>query len=321
MWQIKKPWPWPPAIGSSLSSIYLTLTERTHPWRGPSGGGACTIRHQPPQCPAPSTSPSSISGPWAASVSRALTFAQRFSDAVEGLGFNHAALKDLFNSALDEPLNWWRMRGLDHLTFVGFIDFLARQVNPPSEEAAVPPVVAEYTAAFPEVARRAAAPPVVADDAAAPQKASEEAAAPPEAADDAAAAPPVEVNPPAAFDEAAAPPVAADEAAASHSRRWRRRRKKVSSTLQSLEAVPEPSAGQEAIPEPPKLLALPAPPPSASPCRRHPSASPSRRLPSASPCRRLPSTSPCWRHPGFLSCRAHPGSLPSCWLPPGLLTG
>ncbi len=105
-------------------------------------------------------------------------FALEFSGAAEGLGFNEAALKDLFNSALDEPLNWWRMRGLDHLTFVGFIDFIARQVNLPAEEAAAPTVVAEYAAAFPEVARRAAAPPVAAEEPAAPPEAVEEAAAP-----------------------------------------------------------------------------------------------------------------------------------------------
>ncbi len=51
-------------------------------------------------------------------------FAQEFSDAAEGLGFNHAALKDMFNSVLDEPLSWWRMRGLDHLR--EFVEFLAR---------------------------------------------------------------------------------------------------------------------------------------------------------------------------------------------------
>ncbi len=44
-------------------------------------------------------------------------FALEFSGAAEGLGYNDAALKDLFNSALDEPLSWWRMRGLDHLNF------------------------------------------------------------------------------------------------------------------------------------------------------------------------------------------------------------
>ncbi len=61
-------------------------------------------------------------------------------------------------------------------------------------------------------------------------------------------------------DGAPAPPVAPDEAAASRSQKRRRRRKKGSSTLQGLEAVPEPSAGQEAVPEPLQLLALPAPP-------------------------------------------------------------
>ncbi len=40
-------------------------------------------------------------------------FALRFSGAVEGLGYNDMALKDHFNSALEEPLNWWRIRGLE----------------------------------------------------------------------------------------------------------------------------------------------------------------------------------------------------------------
>ncbi len=68
------------------------------------------------------------------------TFAQRFSDAAEGLGFNHAALKDMFNSVLDEPLSWWRMRGLDHLPFGEFVGFLARS---PATEAGAPPVAVE----------------------------------------------------------------------------------------------------------------------------------------------------------------------------------
>ncbi len=38
-------------------------------------------------------------------------FAVEFSGAAEGLDYNDEALKDLFNSALDEPLSWWRMRG------------------------------------------------------------------------------------------------------------------------------------------------------------------------------------------------------------------
>ncbi len=65
------------------------------------------------------------------------SFALKLSGAAEGLGFNEAAIKDLFNSALDEPLNWWMMR--DRLTFVGFTNFLARQGNPQAEEASVPP--------------------------------------------------------------------------------------------------------------------------------------------------------------------------------------
>ncbi len=47
-------------------------------------------------------------------------FALRFSGAVEGLGYNDAALKDLLNSALEEPPNWWRMRSLEHLIFGEF---------------------------------------------------------------------------------------------------------------------------------------------------------------------------------------------------------
>ncbi len=38
-------------------------------------------------------------------------FAVEFSGAAEGLDYNDEALKDLFNSALDKPLSWWRMRG------------------------------------------------------------------------------------------------------------------------------------------------------------------------------------------------------------------
>ncbi len=57
-------------------------------------------------------------------------FAVEFSGAAEGLGYNDAALKDLFNSALDEPLSWWRMRGLDHLNFGQFVDSLVRSPIP-----------------------------------------------------------------------------------------------------------------------------------------------------------------------------------------------
>ncbi len=54
-----------------------------------------------------------------------------------------------------EPLSWWRMRGLDHLTFGEFVDALARS---PAKVAGVPQVVGD----------KAAAPPVAADGAAVP---------------------------------------------------------------------------------------------------------------------------------------------------------
>ncbi len=89
-----------------------------------------------------------------------------FSGAAEGLDYNDEALKDLFNSALDEPLSWWRMRGLDHLTFGEFVEALAR---PPAKVAGVPQVVGD----------KAAAPPVAADGAAVPLLAAVKAAAHP----------------------------------------------------------------------------------------------------------------------------------------------
>ncbi len=73
-----------------------------------------------------------------------------FSGAAEGLGYNDEALKDLFNSALDEPLSWWRMSGLDHLTFGEFVESLAHS---PAKVAGVPQVVGDK-----------AAPPVAADE-------------------------------------------------------------------------------------------------------------------------------------------------------------
>ncbi len=97
------------------------------------------------------------------------------------------------------------MRGLDHLTFGGFLEFLVR---PPAKEAAAPQVTADATA-----------PPVVVDVA----------ATPPEV--------PAEVS-----------PVVADKSVAPRSRRWRRNRTKASSTLQGLEAVPEPAPVWESTP-------------------------------------------------------------------------
>ncbi len=94
------------------------------------------------------------------------SFAVEFRGAAEGLGYNDEALKDLFNSALDEPLSWWRMSGLDHLTFGEFVEALARS---PAKVAGVPQVVGD----------KAAAPPVAADGAAVPLMAAVKAAAHP----------------------------------------------------------------------------------------------------------------------------------------------
>ncbi len=69
---------------------------------------------------------------------------------------------------------------------------------------------------------------------------------PPVVAEEAAA-------PPVAIDGAAGPPVVANEAAASRTRRRRRDRRKAFSTLQGLEAVPEPAPVREpteSAPEP-----------------------------------------------------------------------
>ncbi len=93
-------------------------------------------------------------------------FAVEFSGAAEGLGYNNEALKDLFNSALDDPLSWWRMSGLNHLTFGEFVESLARS---PAKVAGVPQVVGD----------KAAAPPVAADGAAVPLMAAVKAAAHP----------------------------------------------------------------------------------------------------------------------------------------------
>lgn len=51
-------------------------------------------------------------------------FVAEFSGATEGLVLNKAALKDLLNYALDEPLDMWLMRGLEHLSFGAFVDLL-----------------------------------------------------------------------------------------------------------------------------------------------------------------------------------------------------
>ncbi len=84
-------------------------------------------------------------------------FALKFNGAAEGLGYNDAALKDLFNSALEEPLDWWRMRGLYHLMFGEFVEFLGAVPEPapvrePTESAPRPAPIREPTESAPEPA-------------------------------------------------------------------------------------------------------------------------------------------------------------------------
>ncbi len=115
------------------------------------------------------------------------------------------------------------------------------------------------------------------DETAAPPVAADEDAVSPVVADDAAA-------PPAVFDRAAASPGVADEAAAYCSRKWRRNRRKASSTLQGLKAVaelapvrepresaPEPSLVQEpteSAPEPAPAWELTKSTPEPAPVRK-----------------------------------------------------
>ncbi len=54
-------------------------------------------------------------------------FAKEFSSAAEGLNYNNAALKDLFNYALDEPFSMEGMVVLEHLSFGASVDFLAHR--------------------------------------------------------------------------------------------------------------------------------------------------------------------------------------------------
>lgn len=46
--------------------------------------------------------------------------------AVEGVDYNNAALKDLFNYALNEPISSWRMSNMDILSFEAFVEHLAQ---------------------------------------------------------------------------------------------------------------------------------------------------------------------------------------------------
>ncbi len=96
----------------------LMHPERTdQPLWGLSRGRVCVL-----QQPAPSTNASSSLRPLSSCRKQGTDerkFVLEFSSAAERLGYNEVALNDLFNNALDEPLSWWRMRGQDHLTFLG----------------------------------------------------------------------------------------------------------------------------------------------------------------------------------------------------------
>ncbi len=98
----------------------------------------------------------------------------------------------------------------------------------------------EFLACSP--AKVAGVPQVVGDKAAAPQVAADEA-----------------VAPPVVFVRATVPPGVADKATAYRSRRWRRNRRKASSTLQGLEAVPKPALVREPTESTPESAPEPAP--------------------------------------------------------------
>ncbi len=235
------------------------------------------------------------------------TFAQRFSDTAEGLGFNHAALKDMFNSVLDEPLSWWRMRGLDHLPFWEFVGFLTRS---PATEAGAPPVAVEEAVQELAVGQEAVPEPVPVQEPTEPAPVEAKEAAAPSAALDEAAAPPV------VADGAPAPPVAAEEAVASRSQKRRRRRKKASSPLQGLEAVPELSAGQKAIPESPKLLAPPKRLALPAPLQRLALPAPPKRLALPAPPRLPVLPGPPWQPAKLLAPPWPPDRLEPAWSVP-----
>lgn len=50
-----------------------------------------------------------------------------FRSPAEGLEYNDAALKTLFNYALDKPISTWRRFGTKHLSFGAFVDFLSHR--------------------------------------------------------------------------------------------------------------------------------------------------------------------------------------------------
>ncbi|CAM4572568.1 unnamed protein product [Leuciscus chuanchicus] len=74
-------------------------------------------------------------------------FALEFSSAAEGLGLGEMSLKDLFNYALEEPVDVWTTAGLEHLTFWRFVAFLDRRKSPPVRQVAAFPGGPEKPAA------------------------------------------------------------------------------------------------------------------------------------------------------------------------------
>ena len=65
-------------------------------------------------------------------------FAQMFWTWSRGLDYNDAALKDIFNSCLDDPLPAWEMDSLRVLDFWGFVSYLGNRSKwgmPPSPPA------------------------------------------------------------------------------------------------------------------------------------------------------------------------------------------
>ncbi len=173
---------------------------------------------------------------------------QRYS---RGVGVHHAALKDMFNSVLDELLSWWRMRGAVSPSVLGV--------------CGVPDSFPSDGGWSTSSGSRGGRPgarcrPGGCSRACSSPGAHRARSSGGQRSCSALSSVGWSCSTPSCGRWSSSTPVAAEEAAASRSQKRRRRRKKASSTLQGLEAVPEMSAGQEAVPELPKLLALPAPP-------------------------------------------------------------
>ncbi|XP_026137161.1 uncharacterized protein DKFZp434B061 [Carassius auratus] len=197
------------------------------------------------------------------------------------------------------------MRGLDHLSFGEFVEFVACS---PAKEAAVLPVVPVKAAVPPVVDEGAAVPPEVTCDTAEPLEVNEETAAPHSCSRRRGkkrngSSPPLPEVP-------AVPPEEPDEAAGPQ---------------RCLMRVQRPSLGdgggegERLAPSHMALRPFRSPLlawrpfqscPSSLPCRRPPSSLPCRGPPSSLPCRCPPSSLPCRCPPSSLPCRRPPSSLP-----------